>query len=121
MYSAVEASSYAFVASRVQSWVLQDHILRDSGISGMDSDFCIALNNLHVAIPDYDLDSFVNKGTAPPKPQHILASALFGKIIKEMEVKFNMRLDRRPFLGVYRHHMPKIFFLLFLLMGLDNI
>ncbi|KAF5801739.1 hypothetical protein HanXRQr2_Chr06g0251561 [Helianthus annuus] len=32
LYSAVEASSYAFVASRAQSWVLQDHILRDSGI-----------------------------------------------------------------------------------------
>jgi hypothetical protein len=28
--SAVEATSYAFVAFRVQSWVLQDHILRDS-------------------------------------------------------------------------------------------
>ncbi|XP_022031302.1 uncharacterized protein LOC110932259 [Helianthus annuus] len=32
LYSAVEASSYAFVASRAQSWVLQDHILRDSGL-----------------------------------------------------------------------------------------
>ncbi|MCI13054.1 hypothetical protein A2U01_0034166, partial [Trifolium medium] len=29
LYSAVEAASYAFLASRAQSWVLQDHILRD--------------------------------------------------------------------------------------------
>ncbi|KAL6521158.1 hypothetical protein OROGR_017727 [Orobanche gracilis] len=32
LYSPKEASSYAFVASRAQSWSLQDHILRDSGI-----------------------------------------------------------------------------------------
>jgi hypothetical protein len=33
--SAVEATSYAFVAYRAQSWVLQDHILRDSGVCGI--------------------------------------------------------------------------------------
>jgi len=47
LYSALEASSYAFVASRAQSWVLQDHILRDSRLCGMDSDF------------DNDLDGFM--------------------------------------------------------------
>jgi hypothetical protein len=36
LYSALEASSYAFVASRSQSWVLQDHILRNNGLCGMD-------------------------------------------------------------------------------------
>ncbi|GJS29937.1 putative reverse transcriptase domain-containing protein [Tanacetum coccineum] len=41
-------SSYAFVASRAQSWVLQDHILRDSGICGMDDDYVSALACLRV-------------------------------------------------------------------------
>ena len=66
LYSAVEASSYAFVASRVQSWGLQDHILRDSGIRGMDSDFDRAVDNLRLTIPTFDLSSFTNKDTVPP-------------------------------------------------------
>ncbi|GKB89370.1 hypothetical protein Tco_0961642 [Tanacetum coccineum] len=43
MYSAKVAYSYAFVASRAQSWVLEDRILHDSGICGMDDDFVSAL------------------------------------------------------------------------------
>ncbi|GKA42475.1 hypothetical protein Tco_0735135 [Tanacetum coccineum] len=44
LYSAKVASPYAFVASRAQSWVLQDHILRDSGICGMDDDYVSTLD-----------------------------------------------------------------------------
>ncbi|GJS63875.1 hypothetical protein Tco_0678439 [Tanacetum coccineum] len=47
LYSEKEASSYAFVASRAQSWVLQDHILRDSSICDMDDDYVSALACLH--------------------------------------------------------------------------
>ncbi|GJY80775.1 hypothetical protein Tco_0493526 [Tanacetum coccineum] len=43
LYSEKLVSFYAFVASRAQSWVLQDHILRDSGICGMDDDYVSAL------------------------------------------------------------------------------
>ncbi|GJU49304.1 hypothetical protein Tco_0603334 [Tanacetum coccineum] len=43
MYSAKVASSYAFVASRAQSWVLEDHILHDSGICSMDDDYVSTL------------------------------------------------------------------------------
>ncbi|KAJ0579743.1 hypothetical protein HanHA300_Chr04g0121251 [Helianthus annuus] len=68
LYSAVEASSYAFVASRAQSWVLQDHILRDSGICGMDSDYVCALACLRDTIPSFDFSGFTNKDTAPLKP-----------------------------------------------------
>ncbi|XP_022042194.1 uncharacterized protein LOC110944857 [Helianthus annuus] len=68
LYSAVEASSYAFVASRVQSWVLQDHILRGSGICGMDSDYVCALACLRDTIPSFDFSGFANKDTAPLKP-----------------------------------------------------
>ncbi|KAJ0545394.1 hypothetical protein HanIR_Chr08g0349381 [Helianthus annuus] len=90
LYSAVEASSYAFVASRAQSWVLQDHILRDSGICGMDSDYVCALACLRDTIPSFDFSGFTNKDTAPPKAQHALASALFSKIVNEIEVQFDL-------------------------------
>ncbi|GKF57528.1 hypothetical protein Tco_0171065, partial [Tanacetum coccineum] len=43
LYSEKKASSYAFVASRAQYWVLQDHILRDSSICDMDDDYVSAL------------------------------------------------------------------------------
>ncbi|GJS67203.1 hypothetical protein Tco_0681767 [Tanacetum coccineum] len=42
-------------ASRTQSWVLQDHILRDSGICGMDDDYGSALACLHDTIPSFIL------------------------------------------------------------------
>ncbi|KAL7603985.1 hypothetical protein Lser_V15G19890 [Lactuca serriola] len=90
LYSAVEATSYAFVASRAQSWVLQDHILRDSGIHGMDYDYDCALAALRNKLPDFDLNNFTTKDTAPPKSQNTLASALFRKIVQDMEMHFNM-------------------------------
>ncbi|KAJ0770727.1 putative reverse transcriptase domain, exostosin [Helianthus annuus] len=89
------ASSYAFVASRAQSWVLQDHILRDSGIFGMDSDYVCALACLRDTIPSFDFGGFTNKDTAPPKAQHALASALFSKIVHEIEVQFDLTVRQR--------------------------
>ncbi|PNX70509.1 auxilin-like protein, partial [Trifolium pratense] len=88
--SAVEATSYAFVASRTQSWILQDHILRDSGVCGMDLDFDKALDGLRDLIPTFDFSNFASKDTVPPKAQHVLASVLFGKIVQDVEVGFNM-------------------------------
>ena len=90
LYSAVEATSYAFVASRAQSWVLQEHILRDSGIHDMDSDYDCALASLRNKLPDFDLNNFTTKDTAPPKSQNTLASAFFCKIVQDMEVHFDM-------------------------------
>ncbi|PNY15245.1 auxilin-like protein [Trifolium pratense] len=77
LYSAVEAASYAFVASKAQTWVLQDHILRDSGIYGMDSDFNIVLDGLRDMLPTFDISNFASKDTVPQKSQHVLASGLF--------------------------------------------
>ncbi|XP_076928462.1 uncharacterized protein LOC143592430 [Bidens hawaiensis] len=37
--SARDVSTYAFVASRAQSWSLQDHILRGCSIDGLDTDY----------------------------------------------------------------------------------
>ncbi|GJU13398.1 hypothetical protein Tco_1135794 [Tanacetum coccineum] len=90
LYSAKVVSSYAFVASRAQSWVLQDHILRDSGICGMDVDYASALACLRDTIPSFDFNIFTNKDTAPSKAQQILASALSSEMIKDMEVRFDM-------------------------------
>nr|GEU60664.1 hypothetical protein [Tanacetum cinerariifolium] len=54
LYSIKVASSYAFVALRAQYWVLQDHILRDSGICGMDDDYVSALACLRDTIPSFN-------------------------------------------------------------------
>ncbi|KAL6500200.1 hypothetical protein OROHE_025566 [Orobanche hederae] len=99
LYSAVETASYAFLASRAQSWVLQDHILRHSGVYGMDSDFDRALDGLSVAIPDFDLSNSTSKDTVPPKAQHVLVSALFSKIIKDMDVKLAMTTRQKVVFG----------------------
>ncbi|GJU89220.1 putative reverse transcriptase domain-containing protein [Tanacetum coccineum] len=85
LYSAKVVSSYAFVASRAQSWVLQDHILCDSGICGMDVDYASALACLRDTIPSFDFNVFTNKDTAPSKAQQTLASALFSEMVKDME------------------------------------
>ncbi|GJR93619.1 hypothetical protein Tco_0265793 [Tanacetum coccineum] len=73
-------SSYAFVASRAQSWVLQDHILRDSGICGMDDDYVSALVCLRDTIPSLDFSCFTNKDIVPSKAQQTLANVLFGEM-----------------------------------------
>jgi len=99
LYSALEASSYAFVACRAQSWVLQDHILRDSELCGMDLDFDNALDGFRGAIPNFDVSSFTCKDTVPPKAQHVLASALFNKSVHDMEVKFDMPTRQKSIFG----------------------
>ncbi|GKE26038.1 hypothetical protein Tco_1441422, partial [Tanacetum coccineum] len=86
LYSSKVVSSYAFVASRAQSWVLQDHILRESTICGMDEDLCLCSGCLRDTILSFDFSSFTNKDIAPFKSQQTLASALFSEVIKDMEV-----------------------------------
>ena len=69
LYSAYEVSSYAFVASRAQSWALQDHILRDSGVCGMDSDYLCAMTRLRDTISGFDCRGFTNKDITPLNPK----------------------------------------------------
>nr|GEZ03947.1 putative reverse transcriptase domain-containing protein [Tanacetum cinerariifolium] len=90
MYSVKEAYSYAFVALRAQSWVLQDHILCDSDICGMDDDYVSALACLRDTIPSFDFSCFTNKDTAPSKAQQTKTSALFSEMVKDMKVHFDM-------------------------------
>ncbi|GKB51930.1 hypothetical protein Tco_0902683 [Tanacetum coccineum] len=69
LYSAKVVSSYDFVASRAQSWMLQDHILRDIGICGTDDDYVSALACLRDTILSFDFTGFTNKDTTPSKAQ----------------------------------------------------
>jgi len=87
------------VASRAQSWALQDHILRYIRICGMDSDFDNALDGLHGTIPNFDVSIFTIKDTVPPKAQHVLASVLFSKIVQHMEVKFDNTTRQKTIFG----------------------
>ncbi|XP_076956600.1 uncharacterized protein LOC143631862 [Bidens hawaiensis] len=93
--SAEDATSYAFVVSKAQSWVLQDHILRECGGGLFDSDYRGALDTLHNSLPDLDLGGFDFKDIAPPKAQKILANALYGEIVKTVEEKFALSPRQR--------------------------
>ncbi|KAJ0717216.1 putative exostosin [Helianthus annuus] len=88
LISAMDVSIYGFVASRAQSWGLQDHILRESGVVGMDGDYDMALGELHRHLPDLDIGGFANRDTAPPKTQKTLASALFCRIAQNIGSDF---------------------------------
>ncbi|GJR72939.1 putative reverse transcriptase domain-containing protein [Tanacetum coccineum] len=46
--SAEDVSTYAFVASRAQSWSLQDHILQGCGIDRANSDYRYALDRVRI-------------------------------------------------------------------------
>ncbi|GJR41782.1 hypothetical protein Tco_1309885 [Tanacetum coccineum] len=97
LYSAKLVSSYAFVASRAQSWVLQDHILQNSGICGMDDDYVSALACLRDTIPSFDFSGFTNKDTVPSKAQQTLANVLFS----EMDFLLAIPID-----GLGQHMSP---------------
>ncbi|GJT58985.1 putative reverse transcriptase domain-containing protein [Tanacetum coccineum] len=90
LYTEKEAYSYAFMASRTQSWVLQDHILRDSGICGMDDDYVSALVCLRNTNLSFDFSCFTNKDTAPFKAHQTQASTLFSEMVKDMEAHFDI-------------------------------
>ncbi|GKA54963.1 putative reverse transcriptase domain-containing protein, partial [Tanacetum coccineum] len=65
---------------RDQSWVLQDHILRDSGICDIDDDYVSTLACLCDTIPSFDFNGFTNKDIVPSKAQQTLANVLFSEM-----------------------------------------
>ncbi|GJU98036.1 hypothetical protein Tco_1327307 [Tanacetum coccineum] len=95
LYWAKVVSLYEFVASRAQSWVLQDHVLRDTGICGMDDDYVSALACLRYTIPSFDFSGSTNKDTAPSKAQQTLANVLSCEIVKDIEVHFDMTMRQK--------------------------
>jgi hypothetical protein len=77
LYSALEASSYVFVVFKAYSGVLQAHILRESGICGIDFDFTVLWTVFVVRIYSFTFSCFTSKDKVPPKVQHNLVSVLF--------------------------------------------
>ncbi|GKF82551.1 hypothetical protein Tco_0244207, partial [Tanacetum coccineum] len=73
----------------------QDHILRNSGICGMDDDYVSALACLRDMILSFDFSGFTNKGTVPSKAQKTLTNVLFREMVKDMEVYFDMTMRQK--------------------------
>jgi hypothetical protein len=81
LYFVLEVASYAFVVFMDQFWVLQDHIISDSRVCGMDSNIDSVLDGFHETIPGFNFSSFTRKNIILPKAQHVLVHVLFGKIV----------------------------------------
>lgn len=60
------------------------------------------MNDLRVAIPDFDLSNFSSKDIVPLKAQHVLSCALFSKTVKDMDVKFDMTTRHKVIFGCLR-------------------
>jgi hypothetical protein len=56
----------------------------------MDSNIYNASDGLRDTIPTFDFSNFASKDTIFSKAQYVLANVLFGKIISDMEVDFDM-------------------------------
>ncbi|WJX88063.1 hypothetical protein P8452_70185 [Trifolium repens] len=89
-------------------------------ICGMDSGFDSVLDGLHETIPSFDLSNFTRKDTVPLKAQHVLARALFGKIVQDMEVKFNMTTREKVVFGCLRAEHAQDFILAIHIDGLGQ-
>jgi len=79
--------------------MLQYHILKDSEICGMNSDFVNALVGFCSTVSDFNVNNFTSKDTVPPKAKHVLASVLFSKSVQDMKVKFDMTTRQKIVFG----------------------
>ncbi|KAL6517044.1 hypothetical protein OROHE_018004 [Orobanche hederae] len=106
LYTAKETSYYAFLASRVQSWGLQDHILMDTGVEGMDDNFHKALEALQATLLDYDFSSL------PPHLKHKVSWRVpfLVKWLRTWIEIMSYQTDRKLSLIAYGQHMPKTSF-----------
>ncbi|KAK2361294.1 hypothetical protein QL285_086459 [Trifolium repens] len=66
----------------------------------MDLDFDNTLDGLRNAIMNYDLAIMLTRTPFPLKPNmHVLASVLFGKVVQDIEVDFNMTIRKKSIFG----------------------
>jgi hypothetical protein len=86
----------------------------------MDLDFDKALDGLRNTIPTYDFSNFASKDTVPPKAQHVLASVLFGKVVQDMEVDFNMTTREKAVFGCLKAEHAQDFLLAIPIDGLGQ-
>nr|GFA89270.1 putative reverse transcriptase domain-containing protein [Tanacetum cinerariifolium] len=73
----------------------KDHILRDSGICGMDDDYVFALACLRDTIPSFGVSGFTNKDTVPSKAHQTPTNVFFSEMVKDMEVPFDMTMRQK--------------------------
>nr|GEV42444.1 putative reverse transcriptase domain-containing protein [Tanacetum cinerariifolium] len=107
-------------SSRAQSWVLQDHILRESGICGMNDDYVSALACLRDTILSFDVSGFTNKDTVPSKAQQTMVNVFFSKMIKDMKVHFDMTMRQKTVIKCLRAPHAHDFLLAILIDGLGQ-
>jgi len=86
----------------------------------MDLNFDNALDGLRGTFPDFDVSSFTSKYTVLSNAQHVLASALFSKIVQNMEVKFDMTTRQKAVFGCLRAPHAHDFLLAILIDGLGQ-
>lgn len=96
--------------------MLENHILRDNVIYGMNSNFNNALDGLSVMIQNIDLNSFTSKNNVPPKVQHVLTNAIFSKSVHDMNVTFDMTPRQKSIFGCLQATHTQVS-LLFVLMS----
>ncbi|KAK2429154.1 hypothetical protein QL285_027614 [Trifolium repens] len=92
----------------------------DSGVCGMDVDFDNSLDGLREMIPTLNFSNFTSKDTVPPKAQHVLASVLFSKIGKDMEVNFQLTPRQKAVFGCLQTTHAKDFLLSIPIEGLGQ-
>ncbi|GJR21241.1 putative reverse transcriptase domain-containing protein [Tanacetum coccineum] len=97
-----------------------DHILRDSGICGMDDDYVSALACLRDTIPSFDFSGFTNKDIVPFKAQQILANVLFSEMVKDMKVHFDMTMRQKAVFECLRAPHAQDFLLAITIYGLGQ-
>jgi hypothetical protein len=100
--------------------MLQYHVLRGSGVYGMNSDFNNVLDDIRDTISTFDFNSLAIKCTIPSKAQHVLVSVRFGKIVHNMEVDFDMTTKQKIVFWCLKMPHGRIFFLAILIDELNQ-
>ncbi|GJX85584.1 hypothetical protein Tco_0336358 [Tanacetum coccineum] len=86
----------------------------------MDDDYVSALDCLRGTIPSVGFTFFTNKDTAPSKAQQTLASALFSKMVKDIEVHFDMTVRQKAVFECLRAPHAQDFLLAIYIDGLGQ-
>ena len=100
--------------------MLQDYMLKESRITGMNFDFDCALDGLRGIIPNFDFSRFTRKDTVHYKAQHVFGSALFSESVWDMKVKFDMITRQKAVFGCLQVACAQDFLLVIHIDGLDQ-
>jgi hypothetical protein len=120
LYSAVEDTSYAFVASRAQSWVLQDHILRDSRVCGMGFDFDNAFDSLRDTILTCNFTNFASKDIVPLKANMFWRVPILVKLFKTYKLILKLPSGKKVVFGCLKTTHARDFLLVIPIDGLGQ-